>query len=124
MNIWNEISKNLVMVMWFMLPLTLCRLADILFGAVNAWKSLYDKFNSTKLKNSIISSAIMLLGMLCLVSGIVSLPAIMQYYNIDIIDTNLLNDMLNIVVVVTLLITTAITYGKDAFDKLSKLLKK
>lgn len=124
MKILDAVIYNLGMVAWFMLPLILCRMADICFGAVNAWKNIAQKFDRKKLLNSLISSGIMLIGIAFLVSGVVSLPVIMEYYKIDVVDTSVLSDMINVAIIVTLLIATTVTYGKDAFSKLKELLGK
>lgn len=122
MKIWDSVVYNLGMVAWFMLPLILCRCADICFGAVNAWKDITKTFDWKKILDGVISSAIMVFGLALLVSGVVSLPSIMEYYNFNVVDTDVLSDMINVVIIVTLLIATTVTYGKDAFLKLKTLL--
>lgn len=120
--LFNNILYNIQMILWFILPLILCRLADILFGSITAYKSIDLEFNLKKMINSIICSIVMIVGIILLISGIVALPEIMEYYNIKLIDTEILKDLVNILMVITLLVGTTITYGKDALNKLSALL--
>ena len=121
-NLWQTILYNLVMGVMFLMPLVFCRFADITFGAIDAYKSSTLTFDWKKIGKSVVSTLLLLVGMASLICGVVTLPEIMKYYNIEIVDTDLLEQMITIVMIVMVLIGTAITYAKDAFIKLKKLL--
>lgn len=121
--LWQTILYNMQMVIWFIFPLVMCRVADIIFGSILAAKSVDLTFDWKVLWKSVIWSATMLMGIAFLVSGIVSLPEIMLYYKVEIVDAEILKDMVTMLMIITLFIGTTVTYGKDAFVKLTQIIK-
>lgn len=123
-NLINDVIFNLVMVAHFLYPMVAARLSDIIFGGLIAWRSDTIVFSWRKIAKSIAVGILMLIGLALFVTSIVSLPEILEMYNITFIDTGTLSQLVDITVVVGLLVTTAITYGRDAYEKLLKLLGK
>ena len=121
--LWQVILYNLIMAAYFLVPLALCRFADITFGAITAYKSSTLVFDWKKFGKSIITSLMMIVGIASLICGVVTLPAIMEYYEITIVDVEILKQIITATMVVLVLIFTTVTYGKDAYDKLVGLLK-
>lgn len=121
---FEVIMKNIVMVAWFLFPLTLCRASDIIFGSLIAYKSIDIKFDYKVILESVMRTVLMLVGLALFVCGVVSLPEIMKSYNVTLVNPDVLSEMINIAMVVTLLVATTVTYGKDAFEKLTVILGK
>lgn len=121
---FDVIVKNIVMVAWFLFPLTLCRASDIIFGSLIAYKSIDIEFDYKVILESVIRTVLMLVGLALFVCGVVSLPEIMKTYEVTLVNPDVLSEIINIAMVVTLLVATTVTYGKDAFEKLNVILGK
>lgn len=122
-NLWQIVLYNLIMGAMFLIPLAFCRFADITFGAIDAYKSSTLTFDWKKLGKSVISTLLLLIGIASLICGVVTLPEIMKYYNIEIVDTELLEQIITVIMIIMVLIGTAVSYAKDAFIKLKRLLE-
>lgn len=106
----------------FLVPFALCRLADISFGAVIASKLDNLQFDYKKFIKGILYTAVILVGLACLIAGITMIPELMKYYNITLIDTEVLKNVIDIIIIISTIIGSTITYGKDAFDKFKILI--
>jgi len=121
---FKTIVDNLIMVAWFLLPLVFCRIADIIFGSVIAYKSETITFDFKVILKSIVKTLLILIGLACLVSGVVMLPELIKKYGNDMINTDVLKEFITIVTIISTLALAAVSYGKDAFLKFKSLIIK
>ena len=121
---FKTIVDNLIMVAWFLLPLVFCRTADIIFGSVIAYKSETIKFDFKVIIKSIVKTLLILIGLACLVSGVVMLPELIKKYGNDMINTDVLKEFITIVTIISTLALAAVSYGKDAFLKFKSIIIK
>ena len=121
---FKTIVDNLIMVAWFLLPLVFCRTADIIFGSVIAYKSETITFDFKVIIKSIVKTLLILIGLACLVSGVVMLPELIKKYGNDMINTDVLKEFITIVTIISTLALAAVSYGKDAFLKFKSLIIK
>lgn len=121
---FKTIVDNLIMVAWFLLPLVFCRTADIIFGSVIAYKSETITFDFKVIIKSIVKTLLILIGLACLVSGVVMLPELIKKYGNDMINTDILKEFITIVTIISTLAIAAVSYGKDAFLKFKSLIIK
>jgi hypothetical protein len=105
----------------FMIPLLLTRLADICFGTILSFKDVNLKFDVKKFFSGIAYGLIVAVGIASLVCGVVTLPALLEMYNITIVNTELISTMVNAVSVISIVVTAVLTYGKDAYNKMVKV---
>ena len=121
--ILSLILENIVMVFVFMIPFVFVRLSDICFGIVLSFKDINLNFDWKKLLRGLLWSIIIILGIGLLASGIVSLPELMKMYNIDFVDVDSMSQLINVFSIISIIVTSIITYGKDAYLKLVKIFK-
>lgn len=119
--LWVAVLQNLIMGFAFLVPLAFCRIADIAFGTLAAFKLENLKFDWRKFVTGIVATLIMLIGLACLITGITMIPELLKYYNIQIVDTEVLNDTIDIVMILATFVGSALTYGKDAFVKAKEI---
>ncbi|MEG2381615.1 MAG: hypothetical protein RSB38_07970 [Oscillospiraceae bacterium] len=117
------ILQSLNMGFAFLIPLILCRVADITFGVVASFKLENLKFDWKKLLSSIFATFVTLIGLACLLSGITMIPELLKYYNIELVDAEALQGVIDVAVIVGTFTVAAYTYGKDAFNKLKTIIQ-
>lgn len=122
--LWIVVWQSLCMGFAFLIPLALCRLADIAFGVVSSFKFEGIKFNWKKLLSGVFSTAILLAGLACLISGVTMIPELIKNYSIQIVDAEILGEIVDGVMIASTIIISALTYGKDAFAKFKSLIIK
>lgn len=122
--LWITVWQSLLMGFAFLVPFAFCRLADIAFGAVLATKLDNLTFDWKKFFKGIGYTLITLIGLACLIAGITMIPELLEFYQIEIIDTDALGEIINVVMIVSTTITAALTYGRDAYDKFKQLISK
>lgn len=115
------VLSNLEMVAVFMIPFLMMRFSDICFGTILSFKDITLKFDWKKLVSGIIWGLIVAIGIAALVCGAVTLPALLEFYSITIVDTEVLSSMINVLSIVGIIVTSVITYGKDAYAKMMKI---
>ena len=116
------VLQGLIMGFAFLVPLALCRIADIAFGVASSFKIKDLKFDWVKLVSGIINTLILLAGLACLIAGVTMIPELMKYYNVQILDTDILSDIVDGFMIVSTITISALTYGKDAYVKFKNLL--
>lgn len=122
-DIFNLVLSNLEMVGVFMIPFLFMRISDICFGTILSIKDVSLRFDFKKLLSGIIWGLIVTIGMATLVCGVVTLPALLEFYNIEIVNTDSLSSMVNVLSIIGIIVTSVTTYGKDAYGKLIKIFK-
>lgn len=120
-NIFDLVISNIKMVLAFMVPFLCMRFADICFGVILSFKDSNLNFDWKKLLNGVVWGVIIGIGMIMLISGIVILPELLKEYSISIIDSEALGSMVDMLSVVGIIVTSVVTYGKDAYSKFLKI---
>mgnify|MGYP003610020415 CR=1 FL=1 len=120
--LWIKVWQSLVMGFVFLIPFAFCRLADIGFGAVLASKLDNLTFDKQKLFKGIVYTIFTLLSLACLIAGITMIPILLEYYNIT--NTDALKDAVDVTLIISTVVVSSVTYGKDAYEKFKTLLEK
>lgn len=120
--IWIKVWQSLVMGFAFLIPFAFCRAADIGFGAVLASKLDNLTFDFKKFFKGILYTFVTLISLACLITGITMIPELLNYY--DITDTDILKNSIDVIMIVATIVVSAITYGKDAYEKFKRLIEK
>ena len=119
--IFGLILQNLQMVAVFMIPFFLMRVADICFGVILSFKDVTLKFEWKKLFSGVAWGLVIAIGIAALTCGAITLPALLDLYSITIVDTEVLSSMINVLSIIGIIVTSIITYGKDAYSKMVKV---
>lgn len=119
--ILNLILSNAQMIGAFMIPFLLMRIADICFGVILAFKDNTLTFDWKKLLNGIGWGIVSAIGIISLGSGVVILPELLDIFQITIVDSEVLGTMINTASIIGVLVTSILTYGKDAYQKMLKV---
>lgn len=122
--LWITVWQSLIMGFAFLVPFAFCRIADIAFGAVLASKFDSLVFDYKKLLKGILYTIVTLIGLACLIAGVTMIPELLKYYNVTIVDATALKDIIDVVMIISTIVVSAYTYGKDAFAKFKMLLQK
>ena len=122
--LWFAVWQSLVMGFAFLVPFAFCRVADIAFGAVLASKLDNLVFDYKKLLKGILYTIVTLIGLACLIAGITMIPELLQYYNVTVVDATALKDIIDVIMIISTIVVSAYTYGKDAYTKFKTLLQK
>lgn len=122
--LWLVVWQSLGMGFAFLVPLALCRLADIAFGVASSFKIDDAKFDLRKLLSGVVNTAILLAGLACLITGVTMIPELMKNYGVQIVDADLLGEIVDGVMIVSTIVVSALTYGRDAYNKFKNLLVK
>ena len=118
---FDLILSNLQMVGAFIIPFLFMRLADIVFGVILSIKDTQLTFDYKKLLKGLAWGIMLAIGMAAITSGAVMLPALLEMYEITLVDTEALSGMINILTIIGIIVTSIVTYGKDAYQKMIKV---
>ncbi len=122
--LWKAVWQSLIMGFAFLIPFALCRTADIALGAVLASKLDSLTFDKKKLWRGIKYTLVALFGIACLLAGITMIPPLLEYYKATAVDMTAVKSDLNKIMIASTIALSAVTYGKDAFEKLKLYLQR
>lgn len=121
--LFSYILTNLVMVFSFLLPLFLIRVSDIFLGCYIARK-ININFDIHKLRDGLIFTLLLLIGIACFVTALVITPHLISYYELTNMAEEAMSNVVNTVMLVVLIIMSIVTYGKDCYEKLKVIFSK
>lgn len=122
--LWALVFKSIITGFAFLVPFAFFRTADISFGVVLALKLDSMRFDKKKFWQGILYTLITLFGLACLIAGITMIPPLLEYYKITAVDVTAFKGVLDVTIIISSIVMSAITYGKDAFDKFKLLLNR
>jgi hypothetical protein len=114
------VLHNLMLVGFAVILLGLAMLSNTCFGLWYNVKSLRKKFDCKKLLQSLLKFLVFVVGLGSLSILVTLLPAYAQYSGVDLPQEAY--EIINILLIVSIFITSIISYAKQAIDKLKKIL--
>lgn len=120
--IWTAVWQSLVMGFAFLIPFALCRFADIAFGVYGSIKIESLSFNWKKFLAGVLSTFIVLVGLAALIAGITMIPQLLAYYEVDFVDTEVVGEMINVIMIISTIVVAGLTYGRDAYNKFKTII--
>ena len=114
------VLHNLMLVGFAVILLGLAMLSNTCFGLWYNVKSLRKKFDCKKLLQSLLKFLVFVVGLGSLSILVTLLPSYAQYSGVDLPQEAY--EIISILLVVSIFITSIISYTKQAIDKLKKIL--
>lgn len=114
------VLENLLIIAYAVVLLGLAMLSNICFGLWYNVKKLKKKFNFKKLLESIVKFLVFAIGLSALSILITLLPVYAQYSGIQLAEE--VYDIINLIAIVAIFISSIISYTKQAIEKLRNIL--
>ena len=114
------VLENLLIIAYAVVPLGLAMLSNTCFGLWYNVKKLKKKFNFKKILESILKFLVFAIGLSALSILITLLPVYAQYSGIQLAEE--VYDIINLIAIVAIFISSIISYTKQAIEKLRNIL--
>lgn len=114
------ILENLLIILYAVILLGLAMLSNICFGLWYNVKKLKKKFSFKKILESILKFLVFAIGLSALSVLITLLPVYAQYSGIQLAEE--VYDIINLIAIVAIFISSIISYTKQAIEKLRNIL--
>ena len=114
------VLENLLIILYAVILLGLAMLSNTCFGLWYNVKKLKKNFNFKKILESILKFLVFAIGLSALSVLITLLPVYAQYSGIQLAEE--VYDIINLIAIVTIFISSIINYTKQAIEKLRNIL--